>query len=166
MEYGSTPYIGMAPKKWLPHCMCTKWYVQNSALDLVISFCGLYTCHSRVFSTVTRLLTLTESIAEVPNRQVAKLANRSFLLSSFFWDHSTTMTEAITIIQKRRSATGSGLLHPHHSVLKQIIPFNRDSQVLEASTCHYTPFCSVPLCVLNATPETQPQARAVLLRHL
>ena len=33
MEYGSTPYIGMAPK------IC---YVQNSALDLVISFCGPY----------------------------------------------------------------------------------------------------------------------------
>ena len=29
MEYGSTPYIGMAPKKMA---------VQNSALDLVISF--------------------------------------------------------------------------------------------------------------------------------
>ena len=24
MEYGSTPYIGTAPKKWLPHWMCAK----------------------------------------------------------------------------------------------------------------------------------------------
>ena len=112
-----------------------------------------HTCHSRVFSTVTRLLTLTESIAEVPNRQVAKSANRfqfSFcLLAFFFRGHSTTMTEAITMISTRRSATGSGLLHPHHSVLKQIKPFSRDFQALEASTCRYTLFCSVPFCVLN-----------------
>ena len=109
-----------------------------------------HTCHSRVFSTVTRLFTLTQSIAEVPNRQVAKPPNR-FKLSaaSFFRDHSTTMTEAIAMIPTRRSATGSGLLHPHNSVLKQIKPFSRDSQALEASTCRYTPFCSVPFCVLN-----------------
>ena len=56
------------------------------------------------------------------------------------------MTEAITMIQTRRSATGSGLLHPHHSVLKQIKPYSSDSQALEASTCRYTPFCSV-LCI-------------------
>ena len=30
------------------------------------------------------------------------------------------MTKAITIIQTRRSATGFGLVHPHHSVLKQL----------------------------------------------
>ena len=107
-----------------------------------------YTCHSRVFSTVIRLLTLTESIAKVPNWQVAKSANR-FQSSSFFCGHSTTMTQAITIIQTRRSATGFGLVHPHHSVLKQLKPFSRDSQALEASTCRYTPFCSVPFCVLN-----------------
>ena len=110
-----------------------------------------HTCHSQVFSIVTRLLALTESIAEVPNRQVAKSANRfqfSCLLA-FFRDHSTTMTEAITMIPTRRSATGSGLLHPHHSVLKQIKPFSRDSQALEASTCRYTLFCSVPFCALN-----------------
>ena len=36
MEYGSTPYVGMARgKKWLPHMPCTKVYVQNSALDIV-----------------------------------------------------------------------------------------------------------------------------------
>ena len=108
------------------------------------------TCHSRVFSTVIRLLTLTESIAEVPNRHVTKSANHfqlSCLLSFFFRGHSTTMTEALTMIPTRRSATGSRLLHPHHSILKQIKPFSRDSQALEAS--RYTPFCSVPFCVLN-----------------
>ena len=133
-----------------------------------------HTCHSRVFSTVTRLLTLTESIAEVPNRQVAKSANRfqsPFVF--FFRDHSTTMTEAITVIQTRRSATGSGLMHPHHSVLEQIKVFSRDSQALEASTCRYTPFCSVPFCALSGgyaytanAASSMLHGRAVLLRRL
>ena len=59
------------------------------------------------------------------------------------------MTKAITIIQTRRSATGFGLVHTHHSVLKQLKLFSTDSQALEASTCRYTPFCSVPFCALN-----------------
>ena len=38
MEYGSTPYVGMAWEKiWLPHILCTNSYVQNSALDVVRS---------------------------------------------------------------------------------------------------------------------------------
>ena len=80
-----------------------------------------HTCYSRVFLTVRRLLTLTESIAEVPNRQVAKSAKSfsAFFLCFCFRDDSATMTEAITMIQTRRSATGSRLLHPHHIVLKQ-----------------------------------------------
>ena len=73
----------------------------------------------------------------------------TILLSGFFSGDSTTMTQAITMIQTRRSATGSGLLHPYHSVLKQIKSFSRDSQALEASTCRYTPFCSVLFCALN-----------------
>ena len=41
LEYGSTPYVGMArEEKWLPRATCTKSYVQNSALDIVIL--GLY----------------------------------------------------------------------------------------------------------------------------
>ena len=39
MEYGSTPYVGMArEKKWRPHITRTKSYAQNSALIIVISF--------------------------------------------------------------------------------------------------------------------------------
>ena len=158
MEYGSTPYIGMAPKKMAaPFCMCTKWDVQTSALDLAKSFCGPYLSFSNVFYSNKTV----NADREVPNRQVAKPANR--LSSSFFREDSTTMTEAITMIQTRRSATGSGLLHPHHSALKQIKPFSSDSQALEASTCRYTPFCSIPFCVLNGgyaytgTPEMQPR---------
>ena len=119
------------------------------------------------FSTVTRLLTLTEKchIGKSLNLQIV------FSLLSFFRGHSTTMTEAITIIQMRRSATGSGLLYPHHNVLKQIKPFSRDSQALEASSCRYSYtvlFRSVLRIkwMVTPTPETQPRARAVLLRHL
>ena len=132
-----------------------------------------HTCHSRVFSTVTRLLTLTESIAEVPNRQVAKSANRFKSSFVFFVSHSTTMTQAITIIQTRRSAIGFGLVHPHHSVLKQLKPFSSDSQALEASACRYTPFCSVPFCTFNDgyaytgnAASSMLHGRAVLLRRL
>ena len=35
-----------------------------------------HTCLSPVFSSVTRLLAVSESIAEVPHRQVTKWANR------------------------------------------------------------------------------------------
>ena len=50
MEYGSTPYVGMAwGKKWLPHVPCTKSHVQNSALDVVISFYEPYQSFSSVF---------------------------------------------------------------------------------------------------------------------
>ena len=48
MEYGSTPYIGMDPKK-IAAPLYAYIYVQNSALDLVISFCGPYLSFSSVF---------------------------------------------------------------------------------------------------------------------
>ena len=129
-----------------------------------------HTCHSRVFSTVTRLLALLESTAKAPHWQAAKRANGPFLhfymilLSLAYRD----LTGAITMIQTRRSSISSGVLHPHHSVLKQIKLFGSFSQALEAITCRCTPFCSVPFCVtaVTPTPETQPRARAVLLRQL
>ena len=43
---------------------------------------SLSLCHSPVFPSTTRLLTVSESIAEVPQRQVAEQANRHFLVSS------------------------------------------------------------------------------------
>ena len=39
-----------------------------------------HTCHSRVFLSETRLLALLESTSEAPHRQVAKRANRPFLI--------------------------------------------------------------------------------------
>ena len=34
-------------------------------------------------------------------------------------------------------------LHAHHSTIKEIQLFGSEYQALQASTCHYTPFCSV-----------------------
>ena len=52
MEYSSTPYVGMARggggKRQL-HVTCTKSYVQNSALDVVISLYEPYQSVSSVF---------------------------------------------------------------------------------------------------------------------
>ena len=61
----------------------------------------------------------------------------------FFHWATTKLTEAITMIQMRRSGVSSEVLHPHHSVLKQIKLFGSDSQPLEVSTCHHAPFCSI-----------------------
>ena len=38
-------------KKWLLHCMCTKRYVQNSALDVVIGFYVPFLSFSSVFNS-------------------------------------------------------------------------------------------------------------------
>ena len=51
MEYGSTPYVGMAWEKNGVHIAITriKSYVQNSALDAVINFGKPYQSFSGVF---------------------------------------------------------------------------------------------------------------------
>ena len=161
MEYGSTPYIGMAPKKMAAHCMCTKWYVQNSALDIVISFYGPYLSFSSVFISNKTLSVAGEHrwkyhISKSLNEQIV------YFFLSFFSNATTILTEAITMIQTRRSSNSSGVLHPHHGVLKQIKLFSSDSQALEASTCCYTLFHSVLCCVtvVTPTPETQARVRA------
>ena len=56
--------------------------IQNGLSRSLLYICTFMsqTCHSRVFSSVTRLLALLESTAEAPHRQVAKQANCPFLL--------------------------------------------------------------------------------------
>ena len=50
MEYGSTPYVGMAwEKNGVHHITRIKSYVQNSALDAVINFGKPYQSFSGVF---------------------------------------------------------------------------------------------------------------------
>ena len=67
IEYGCTPYVGMAQNEWLT---CTTSYVQNSALDVVISLYEPYQSFSSV-SSATILLALLETITGVPHQQVA-----------------------------------------------------------------------------------------------
>ena len=141
--------------------MCTKWYVQNSALDLVISFCGPYLSLSSVFNSNNTLSVAGEHHWSVTLAS-CQTPKSSFSDNCFFHMPTAILTGAITT---QRSSIFSGVLHPHHSVLKQIKLFGSDSQALEASTCHCTLFHSVPFCVMvvTPTPETQPRARAVLL---
>ena len=55
-----------------------------------------HTCHSQVFSSEAKLLTLLESIAEVPHRKVTKRAHVPAFSSSFFFSQaSTIMNEVI-----------------------------------------------------------------------
>ena len=68
-----------------------------------------HTCHSRVFSSVTRLLTLLESTTEEPHLHVAKPANRPFLIVSFS-QATAILTEAITNAKKRLLYLSSALI--------------------------------------------------------
>ena len=111
MEYGSSPYVGMAPKKNGRRIKC----VPNGRFKSLLHMAFMsHTCHSRVFSSAIRLLALLESTAEAPHRQVAKRANCPFLIvcsSSSFSQATVIFTEAITMIQMQRSGTSSGPLH-------------------------------------------------------
>ena len=68
---------------------------------------------------------VSESIAEVPHRQVAKWANRlSHLI--FFSEATTIMAEAIAMIQTRRSDNIHGVLHSYKNVCKELEVFGSD----------------------------------------
>ena len=82
-----------------------------------------HTCLSPVFSSVTRLLAVSESIAKVPHRHVTKWVNHSSIL--FFSEATTIMAEAIAKIQTRRSSMECAVLHSHKSVCKELKVFNR-----------------------------------------
>ena len=92
--------------------------------------------HYRVLPWATRPLTLLESIAKIPDRQVVKTGKSSifwlllssffFLLSSFFFllssflQHDSTITaEAITTIQTRKNSINHWVLYSPFVVLKE-----------------------------------------------
>ena len=83
-----------------------------------------HTCHSPVFSSVTTLLAVSESIAEVPHRQVAKRANPN----SFRFPRLTIMAEAIAMIQTQRSDNIHGVWHSYQSACKELEVFGSDWQ--------------------------------------
>ena len=92
-----------------------------------------HTCLSPVFSSVTRLLVVSESIAEVPHRQVAEWANRLSHSSFLFFSEATTiMAEAIAMIQTQRSSIFRRVLHSYKSICKELEVFGSDLLALSS----------------------------------
>ena len=85
MAYSSTPYVGIAQEKMAATSKVYKWHVQNVCVRLVNSLYEPYQALSSA-SMGNRPLTLLESIAKVPDLQVAKMGKLStfWLSSSFF----------------------------------------------------------------------------------
>ena len=100
-----------------------------------------HACHSRVFSSVTRLLALLESTAEAPHQQVTKQVNRPFLImvSSFRWP-TTILTVAITMTCRRRSGICIQALHSYQSAFKEVKIFSSD---LLALSSEHLPFHTI-----------------------
>ena len=95
--------------------------------------------HYRVLPWTVRPLTSPESIAEVPDWQSLKQANRlssDFLLFSFFISFfsisqpSTITAEAITMIQTRKTSINHWVLHSLLIVILALELFFSDSQAL------------------------------------
>ena len=79
MAYGSTPYVGMTPKKNGGHIeSATNDTLEMSALDQSTASLS-HIRHYRVLPWATGPLTLLESIAKVPDGQVAKTGKSSIL---------------------------------------------------------------------------------------
>ena len=92
-------------------------------------------------------LNLLESIAEVPDQQVAKTGKSSiFWLSSFFLlsvtvSHtSTIMTEAITTVQTRNNIIDHWVLHSPPIGLKELGLFSGYQNFMCLYAYFYTPF--------------------------
>ena len=82
MAYSSTPYVGMTPQKMVATLKVCKWHAQNVCARLVN---GLHEPY-QVLPWAAGPLTLLESIAKIPDWQVAKMENRlsaDFFLSLF-----------------------------------------------------------------------------------
>ena len=136
MAYGSTPYVGMTPKKKKAATLKVhKWHARNSALDWSNGSIS-HIRHYRVLPWATGTLPSLESIAEVPDWQVAKTGKSSiFWLSSSFLSHASTITvEAITTIQTLKNGINHWVLHPLCIVIIAHEPFFSDSQALR---CQY-----------------------------
>ena len=77
MAYSSTPYVGIPLKKYGSHIESAQMTaLEMSVLDQSTASMG-HIRHYRVLPWVTRLLTLLESIAKVPDWQVAKMGKSS-----------------------------------------------------------------------------------------
>ena len=98
-----------------------KWLLKMSALDQSTASMS-HIRHYRVLPWATGLLTLLESIAKVPDRQSLKRAKSSIfwlLLLPFLHRNSTTMAEAMTMIQTRKNNINQQVLYLPLIVLKE-----------------------------------------------
>ena len=119
MAYGSTPYVGMGPKKWLPH-----WKYTNDTFEMSASTASMsHISNYQVLLWSTGPLTWLENIPKVPNRQVVKTGQSSiflyFLLLSTFNQDSMKMAEAITMIETWKNTINHRVLHSPLIVLKE-----------------------------------------------
>ena len=134
MAYGGTPDVGMAPKKNGSHIKsaqmtrskCLRYISQWPPWAIIR--------HYRVLPWAAGPLTSLESIAKVPDRQVAKTGKSStdFLLSSVsvtVSQASTITAEAITI-QTRKNGINHWVLHSLLIVILALELFFSDSQAL------------------------------------
>jgi len=86
------------------------------------------TWHYRVLPWATRPLPLLESIAKVPDRQVAKMGKPSIfwlLISSSLNHASTIMAKGITTVQTWKNSTNHWVLHSPLIILNERTRTNR-----------------------------------------
>ena len=136
MAYHSTPYAGMTPKKMAATLKVYKWRARNVCVRLVNSLYTSLIRHYRVLPWATGPLTLLESIAKVPDRQVAQTGKSSifwlsfFILLSFLHHDSMITAEAIAMIQTQTCNINHWVLHSLLIVIVQLKLFFSDFQAL------------------------------------
>ena len=132
MAYDITPYVGMTLKKNGGHIESVQM-TRLSALDQSTASMSPIR-HCWVLPWATELLTLLESIAKVPDPQVAKMGQSSIfwllLLLAFLHCDSTTTAQAMTTIQTRKNSINHWVLYPILIVILELELFFSDSQAL------------------------------------
>ena len=121
MAYGSTPHVGLTPKKMAAALKVHKWHARNVSVRLVNSLHEPYQALPSA-SIGNGNITFAGKHHKVPDRQVAKTGKSSiFWLLSPSLSHASTITvEAITTIQTWKHGTNHWLLHSPPTVLKEL----------------------------------------------
>ena len=113
--------------------------------------------HYQVLLWATGPLNLLESIAKVPDWQIAKTGKSSifWLLSSFFHHDSTITAEAITTIQMQKNSINHWVLYsPLIALKKKELKLVSDSQVIPC-LCWYKHFCLNIIFIAIASTAVQ-----------
>ena len=148
MAYYHTPYVGKGPKKMASTLKVHKWHTRDVDVRLVKGFHEHYQALSSA-SMSNGPLDVLESIAEVPDQQVAKTGKLSifwlsffifFLLSVTVRQASTITTEAITTIQSQKNIINHGVLHWLPIACKELGMVGEFQTPMCLYACLYTPF--------------------------